>query len=85
MQTNYLNPQQIGILLFYIAYGNEKFNSYIFFFFLSAEYVCIEVWDIGLKRFQILSKCKRVKNTTLYISSCPPYGSLKRVVVISLF
>ena len=32
-----------------------------------------------------LSKCKRVKNTTLYISSCPPYGSLKRVVVISLF
>ena len=27
----------------------------------------------------------RVKNTTLYFSSCPSYGSLKRVVGISLF
>ena len=30
-------------------------------------------------------KCKRMKNTTLYISSCPSNGSLQRVVVSSLF
>ena len=29
-----------------------------------------------------LSKCKRVKNTTLYIWSCPSNSSLKRVVVL---
>ena len=31
---------------------------------------------------RVLSKCERVKNTTLYILSCSSYGSLKRVVII---
>ena len=67
---------------------NELFVMYRPFWTTRATHEFVELEPPTQSRTKLveqLSKCKRVKNTTLYISCCPLNGSLNRVVVITLF